>query len=513
MPSLHDRALTALMSKPGIKRDGTKLDGNYYTDGSWCRFRLGRPKKMGGYREIANGLQGPIRGVHVHPKNPQHIATLFSNSGVQCQLVDSEGRSGGNYDRTPEAFAEGNYTWTYQTLYDSTGTPATKIIAHAAQTDWASLDSDVDMPVYMGEVSASGALEEIPGVNVSGGIVVLQPFLFAYGSNGLIMNSKQNDPSNFIDGSANAANVAGTKIVRGFPLRGGANAPAGLFWALDALIRVSFVGGTAKWRYDQLSDNSTILCTNGIVDYDGVFFWPGVDRFLMYNGVVQEVQNPMNQDFFFDNMNWAYRQKCWATTLKRWGEIYWFFPRGTATECNHAIVYNVREQTWYDTPIERSAGAEPRVLHFPIWADSASNDDIGEDQYRIYRHETGRDAVLSETQGAIRSYFETGAISLANRGDAAEQPNVQTRISRLEPDFQMSGRMTVEVTGGSHAQGEEQAPVKAAFNADTPYVDIVAQRRLLKLRFESNESDGDYHMGKTLAHLEPGDPHQGKKRS
>ena len=39
-----------LKSNPGIKRDGTKYEGDFYVDGQWVRFQRGLPRKMGGYR-------------------------------------------------------------------------------------------------------------------------------------------------------------------------------------------------------------------------------------------------------------------------------------------------------------------------------------------------------------------------------------------------------------------------------------------------------------------------------
>jgi hypothetical protein len=77
-------------------------------------------------------------------------------------------------------------------------------------------------------------------ISVSGGCVVIHPYLFVYGNNGLIQNSSAGDFSNWVAADANANNVATGKIVKGLPLRGGTASPAGLFWALDSLIRVSF---------------------------------------------------------------------------------------------------------------------------------------------------------------------------------------------------------------------------------------------------------------------------------
>ena len=512
MPARNDQILSLIPSKAGIKRDGTSLDGGYYTDGLWCRFRNSRPKKMGGFQEIGNGLDGPIRGVHVHPNSPQHIATLFSDSGIQCQLLDVNGRPGGTYSRTPLDFvagsAAGGYTWTFDTLFDATGTPATKLIAHAASTDWANCGGSGDNQVWIGDVTTADPLSDITGVLVAGGVVVLQPFLFFYGANGLIMNAAANAPTDLVSGAANAANVAGTTIVKGLPLRGGTSAPAGLFWSLDSMIRVSWAGNNT-FRYDPVAGDTSILCPNGVIEYDGLYFWPGIDRFLMYNGVIQELPNPMNQDFFFDNLNWAFSQKVWATTVRRWGEIWWFFPKGDSTECNHAIIYNVREKSWYDTPVDRSAGAPAKVLHFPVWADSDPNSDVAPNTYRIYRHETGLDAVTADNQSAIRSYFETGSISYATQDGVPETQNVQTRLTRIEPDFNMKGQMTATVVGASNAQAPEDEPTSKNFDSTTKYMDLNSvQRRVMRLRFESNTSGGDYHMGKTLLHIEPGDPKQ-----
>ena len=39
-----------LKSNAGIKRDGTKFEGDFYVDGQWVRWQRALPRKMGGYR-------------------------------------------------------------------------------------------------------------------------------------------------------------------------------------------------------------------------------------------------------------------------------------------------------------------------------------------------------------------------------------------------------------------------------------------------------------------------------
>jgi len=218
-------------------------------------------------------------------------------------------------------------------------------------------------------------------IAVSGGCVVIHPYLFVYGNNGLIQNSSAGDFSDWVAADANANNVATGKIVRGLPIRGGSTSPSGLFWASDSLIRVSFApsssGGTNYyWTYDLVSSQTSIMSSSSVIEYDGIFYWAGVDRFLSYNGVVQEIPNNNNQNYFFDNINLTQRQKVWATKVPRYGEVWWFYPKGDATECTDAIIYNVREKSWYDAGqalgARRSAGVFSEVFPKPIWAGNES---------------------------------------------------------------------------------------------------------------------------------------------
>ena len=213
-------------------------------------------------------------------------------------------------------------------------------------------------------------------VAVSGGVVTLHPYVFVYGNNGLIKNCAAGNAQDWVSSDANEVNVATGKIVQGLPVRGGSNAPSGLFWSLDSLIRVSYIGGSGTppqfWRYDIISSQSSILSSQSAIEYDGVYYWCGVDRFLLYNGTVKEIPNNFNQNYFFDNLNYNQRQKVWVTKIPRYGEIWWFYPRGNATECTDAIIFNTREGIWYDAGealgARRSAGYFSQVLSNPVAA-------------------------------------------------------------------------------------------------------------------------------------------------
>lgn len=378
-------AIFQLISQPGIRRDGTALSSPHWTDGKWVRFQRGLPRKIGGYRSVSQQLRGPVRAVHVSSRADGNYIHAFNSAGVEQLLVDRNGvPSGSLVNRTPAAYvASANMSWQAAQMFQSGGGGVPTLIA-SATPDLNNIASTTQGSLYYGNVTSSGLLVPITNgaapIQVSGGCVILQPFLFVYGNDGLIRNSNPNDisdPSGWATGGANyanTANVAATKIVKGLPVRGGGRAPAGLFWALDALIRVTFAGLTnGIWNYDTVSDDVTVLSKNGIVEYDNVYYWPGVDRFYLFDGVVRELPNAMNFNWFFDNVNPAATEKVWALKIPKFGEIWWFFPFGAATECDAAVIYNVREGSWYDARIERTAGFPAKSFKFPLMAGDAEN--------------------------------------------------------------------------------------------------------------------------------------------
>ena len=236
---------------------------------------------------------------------------------------------------------------------------------------------------FVGLSDSEGQYPTYQPISVDGGVCVLYPFIFVYGSHGYIANNNVDlalanyGSQGFYDWNgalANQTNVASSKVVKGMPMRGGTNSPSGLFWATDSLIRVSFVGAAPiYWRYDIVSSQISIMSSSSVVEMDGVFFWMGVDRFYMYNGQVSVLPNDKNVNWLFDNLNYQQRQKVWATKIPRYNEIWFFYPRGTATECTDAIIYNVKDKLWYDAGsavgAQRSCGYTTEIFPTPIWAD------------------------------------------------------------------------------------------------------------------------------------------------
>jgi hypothetical protein len=418
--------------------------------------------------------------------------------------------------------ADANNLWQFDIGYDAGNGGLASLVAHPG-LNLTNIDNTTNTPVFSGTFPGGGlvALIDSQGstptndpIEVSGGCVLLHPYLFVYGNDGLIKNCTAGNFFDWNSADANETNVATGKIVKGLPVRGGTTSPSGLFWSLDSLIRVSYnpttVGAsTIYWRYDIISQQTSIMSSSCVIEYDGIYFWCGVDRFLMYNGVVQEIPNQMNMNYFFDNVNYNQRQKVWATKIPRWGEIWWFYPKGDSTECNDAVIFNIREQVWYDAGtalgVRRSAGVFSEVFRKPVWAGNEENT-VG--TYTLWQHETGVNEIYLNNENAIESYFETNNIGWVTGGPGADDPigpNRWIRLERVEPDFNQTEEMKLYVTGKSYASGENQTSDPYIFTPDTLKIDMREQRREMRLKFESNIVNGTYETGQILLSADFGD--------
>ena len=516
--------------QPGIKRDGTKFEGNFYVDGQWCRFQRGLPRKMGGYRALQDRLDGIARGMHIHNHNGFTYVHVGTSDGVFRFRLNQNGASSIVTNRTDGGYvSNANANWIFDVAYNTT-TDQNEILAHVAY-DIEDISSDANGALYRGFDNGTAPLTLEPDVTVSGGIVALAPYVFAYGSDGFVQWSRAGYTDDWTGGDAGEARVTSQKIVKGLPLRAGAgNAPSGLFWSLDSVVRASYVGGASVFNFDTITSQSSILSGKSVIEYDGLYFWCGVDRFLMFNGVVREVPNQLNLNWFYDNLNYAQRQKVFAFKVPRWGEIWWCYPRGSATECTHAVIYNVREETWYDTVLPnsgRSAGQYAQVFNSPLVIGVIDTETVQfrgvqntelrvteDDQpriindpkgYVVWQHEYGTDEINGDQIRPVQSFFETADMSLV----AAEQPqNMALRVEYMEPDFIQAGDMTVQITGRANAKSGEvtSAPQIIYANPTDKQQQLVYFRdirREMRFRFESNTLGGNYQMGQVIAHVEP----------
>lgn len=533
-------AIIQIKSLPGIKRDGTKLEGDNYVNGQWVRFQRGLPRKIGGYRSINKFLTGISRALSEYTFNNLTYVHSGSSAKVERFYIDNANNTSIITDRTPvvDFTPDDANVWQFDIGGKLSGGIITNLLLAQVAPNQGNINNSNGGQIFYGDVTGTAPLVEIAlpiGASVTGGVLELFPYTFFFGSQGYIGWSIPGDPTDLSGMGSGAVNVTANKIIRGIALRGGpGNSPSGLFWSGDSVIRASFIGGDPVFQFDTISTQSSIMSARSVIEYDGIFYWMGADRFLLFNGVVREIPNDINCNFVFDNLNFEQRQKVFATKVPRFGEIWWCYPTGESTEPDHAVIYNVRENSWYDTALPndgRSAGIFPTIYRKPLMTGTEPRVNVIENRitedgslritedgetrvteaseqvtYHLWIHEQGTDEIDGQNIQPVLSYFETSDVSLpVQKGD-----DKALQILVMEPDFVQSGNMTVQVRGRRNARSQEvngdpHIITETATTVEEQIVYFKDQRRELRFYFESNVLGGDYQMGTILAHVQPGD--------
>ena len=495
--------IVQIKSAPGIKRDGTKFEGDQYVDGQWVRFQRGLPRKIGGYRSVNKYLLGLPRTLHEYTQDLLTYVHAGSANRVERFYIDGTYNTSVVTDRTPTSgFTQSAANlWQFSVGYDTTN--GNQIVAQVAPNLNCICNSDGG-EIFVGDLLGTGALTPVPALNkpanfnCTGGVVALPPYTFAFGSDGYVAWSVPNNPSDYVSSGAGNAYITGQKIIRAMPLRGGpGNSPSGLFWSADSLIRGSYIGGTGPvFQFDTISTQSSILSAQSVIEYDGIFYWIGTDRFLMFNGVVREIENNVNLNFFFDNLNYPQRQKVFAYKVPRFGEIWWCFPLGDSDEPNHAIIYNVRENTWYDTPLPnggRGAGLFPAVFSKPLLSGAAPQNYVatevtvagGGTGYTVGDVLTVQGGIFSIPVELTVDTVAAGvitAVSVSNAGNYTEAPTSPVSVTggtgsgaTFTVTFEQPYKFWVHETGTDEIDGAMTNPIRSYFETADLSLPVTSQ--------------------------------------
>ena len=519
---MADYSPVPMMSDAGVQRDGTQFSSTTYREFQWCRSYQGLPRKMGGYRQQVRGVDGIIRQFSAQSYNGYTYVHAGTQAVLQRYTVNNDtGAVSFLTDRTPAGFiASEQNGWQFSAMYDTAST-ANLVFAHAVP-NIPLLTTTENRKVYWGHAEDTAPFVEIPGIAVSGGVVALVNYLVVYGNDGELRWSVPGEPLNFFDtvkGSGDARPTA-TKIVRGLPLRG-SGGPAALLWSLDSLVVMQWVGGDAVFSFDTITASGSVLSSNGIIENNGIYYWATTNGFSMFNGVLRDLPNTYNKQWFLNNLNWEQRQKVFAFKIPRWSEIWWCFPLGDATECTHAVIYNYAENVWYDTllpPDRRSAGQYAQVYEYPIMA-CAGNSAVttGAVTSNTWQMETGTDLIRSPPGSpigtppvvtAIPSWFITKEFNFLNGKQGGT--NRQMSVDRIEPDFEQAEDLTLTVQTRMNARAPIVDRVSLTF-ADTAadgQEQTIKPRvtgRLMRFKVESNVTGGNYVLGTTMLHISPSD--------
>lgn len=380
---------------PGFAKDAQFLESSQqWREGKWVRFYNGRLRTMDGIQEISEATQisSPIRNIFVENNlktgNPK--PTIFMLGGttafvgsLQKPTLDVRTTIGlaTAIDVTPTAVDGGlgpNGYWVSDLFFDEVTASSSSLLAFYVDSSdqYRIRDTDGEVYYHVSSPTDTSTFATI-GKQTAGGLMVLQPYVVTFDRDGTVSWSDQNNffatASGWTAGDAGSDRVTNETIVRGIPYKGTSGNPRALLWSPSKLILMTYVGGSAIFGFNELG-NISLIANNVVAELDQIFYWIGHGKAYAFDGTIRELPNTQVLQDFFENRQEAYTYKMFVLPMHQWGEIWWFYPRGNQlqTECNYALIYNVRERVWYDTEIpsyEVCAAWAGGSYRFPIVAE------------------------------------------------------------------------------------------------------------------------------------------------
>ena len=551
--------------KPGILRDGSPFQGSYSTSGQWVRFFRGQPQNIGGMRNYVLYLQ-TIPELLPPSSTPTAVLIYYDTDGNKHILVgvslvtqqhkysviDATYNNIGSQTLTYfKKFTNPTNTLTqFVVVISIINTIPTQMILCLGMKNYTDINSSEAISTILAKETTDGFFQvNFPDFvlqEATGGMLYVGSRLFYYGNNGLVRwssiaadkSGEQTDlqkPFLFFKDKY-SINISTDKVIYGAEWRGGANSPTIIFWTLGSVVLITNTTGSNNQVIDDpddlsfskkvLSRDSSILSSNSVVEYDGIFYWPGTQRFFVFNGVVLPLENNLNRQTFFDSLDMTKRQRVFGVKNVSRDEIWWFYPekgKDANVGCTRAVIYNVVDNTWYDTGIERAAGYFDNTGGNMYTVGKNLSPYEGDNNSYVWQHEVGNDQVnlykeVDQQVKSIPSFFTTPIISYATFNPQKQVAGIDYNIAieRIEPNIAGTKKIKMTVSINTY-EYPASTPVTATYNLTEdgeleniirPAINERKQGRNINFTFKSEGIGSGYQMGTTfvLAEIDDGRP-------
>ena len=240
-----------------------------------------------------------------------------------------------------------------------------------------------DGKIYVHDTSAGGVAAVLSGAptDCKGVVVTPERFVVALASSGNRRQVSWADVDDRTDWTATPSNQAGDLILpgKGEILAGRRSRVETLIWTDVDLFAMRYIAGEFVYRIPQVGSNCGAISRHAMQVMDGQAIWMGHRGFFVYNGFVDDLPSEVG-DFVFNDINSVQVSKIWCDARAAYGEVTWYYPSASSTECDKYVTYNYRAGIWYFGDLERTAGADRGAFGTSITADAGGV---------FYQHETG----------------------------------------------------------------------------------------------------------------------------
>ena len=252
-------------------------------------------------------------------------------------------------------------------------------------------------------------------------------------------------------------------------------------WTDQDVHLLQYLGPPLVYGINKLADNAGVYSPYAIHSSSEITCWLNRGGFWVMDGLAKPLPCPI-QDRVLRTVDWSQEGLIYSGGNAEFGEVWWWCPStsGTDGECEYYVIYNYRDNVWYDSLAEsgvsRNCWIDKGIWPAPIAVDAGDN--------TIYQHES-TDPAQTENAEA-----ETGAIDLM-RGER------YSRISKIfsDSDQQTAGSINFQFYTASSGDAAETTSSSYPLESDGE-IDVRLQGRQVRYRVTGTLTQ-DWTVGNT----------------
>jgi hypothetical protein len=244
---------------------------------------------------------------------------------------------------------------------------------------------------------------------------------------------------------------------------------------------MQYVQPPLVYAFQKQAESSGVASPYAVHSSSEITAWLNKSGFWSYDGYVRVLECPI-ADRVLRTVDWTQEGLITSGSNSQFNEIWWWCPsvNGEAGKCQYYIVYNYRDNIWYDSTstsgISRNSWVDKDVTNAPLAVDPTDN--------TIYQHES-----TAPDQTEV-GFAETGAIDIM-RGER------YSRISRIYSDTEQAlfGDVSFQFFTADSAESPET--VSAVFPVeDDGVINTRLQGRQVRFKI-SGKLLNDFTVGAT----------------
>jgi hypothetical protein len=500
-------ALIPLKLPAGIYKTGTDYEGSgRWNDANLIRWRQGAMCPVGGWNErkdASASFTATPRAMHVWKNLSSGSETVIGtaselvhvSSGRVVTDITPSGLNTGNDDAAVNTAYGGGYFSSGGSLYGKKQ-PSSGVFQEADTWSLDNWGEDLvgcltsDGKLYLWDTSTgtgtppaqiSGSPESCKGV-----MVTEERFIFALQADGNPRKIAWCDREDATTWTPLATNEAGDielqtngEIMAAVRMRGRTL----IVTNTDAHI-ATYQGAPFVYGFQRVGTACGASGRKTVVAVDQGAFWMGKEAFFYFDGSVAKQMPCDVNDHVFEGMNQNQITKAWGIHNAEYGEVWWFYPSASSTECDRYVAYDYMEGHWEIGTLDRTTGADQGVFSEPQWVDASGV---------IYEHE-----LHGVTHGSYTPYAESAPISLGS-GDSV------MKVNQLIADEDTAGEVQVQFKTRFHPNDTERT-----YPSSSTYYDLTSMPtsvrftgRQVRLRVEATGNE-DFRVGTFRINAEAG---------